>query len=373
MRIARIRHLFYPDMPRDYFFELSMRQVRAGHSVDVLTWNKDHHVLIESIANDFTIYRIPGFSFSVNSLITDYPYLPSIEKLIKDLNPEIVHGESHLFLTSLQAIKAAKKLGIPSVVTIHGVSVKRGLCVNLAQSLYLYTFGSWVFKNVNKVICLTRSDAQEIIRYGCSPEKIRVIPNAVDIDLFKLGDRRDQNLVIWTGRFVPEKGLNYLIKAARIVAKYYDSVKFNLIGYGPLREKLMKLAADYGLLNDVVQFSGPFNRNQIADTISKAGISVLPSLKEGLPLSLLEAMSCGAKVVASDIPGVNEVVENGYNGILVPSKNPELLAKSILDILENKNSFENLGLNARETIIDRFSWPVVMKKMEKLYREVIER
>lgn len=369
MHIARVRHLFYPDMPRDYFFELSVRQVKAEHEVDVLTWNKNKHPLEENVSDGFTIYRLAGFNFSMDGVITDYPYLPSLPQKIEKLKPEIIHGESHLFLTTVQAVKAAKKLGVPSVVTVHGVIAKRSVAVNLAQYVYLRTLGLWLFKNADEIICLTKSDAQEIVRFGCPSEKIKVIPNAVDTNRFRPGKERQENLVVWVGRFVPEKGLRYLIKAAKTVVKDFKDVEFTLVGYGPLKANTIKLAFDYGLLNGTVHFTGPFDRNQVADILGKASITVLPSLKEGLPLSLLEAMACGKPVIGSDISGISDVIIHGQNGLLVPPGNPEALANAILTLLNDESLRRRLGHNARQLIVEKYSWNIITNKIEKVYYE----
>jgi len=372
MRIARISHLFYPDIISDYLVELSMRQVKMGHKVDVLTWNKAKHCSEEIVGDGFTIHRLSGVNFSIDGAITDYPYLPSLPNKIAQLKPEIIHAESHLFLTTVQAVKKAKKLGIPSVVTLHGVMAKRSTVVNLVQYAYLRTLGLWIFKNVDRVICLTRSDAQEIVRFGCPSDKIRVIPNAIDANRFRPRKGCQENLVVWVGRFVPEKGLNYLIEAAKIVVKKFKNVEFILVGYGPLKTNIMKLAYSSGLLNNAVRFAGPFNRDRVADVLGTASVFVLPSLKEGLPLSLLEAMACGVPVVGSDIPGINDVITHGKNGLLVSARNPEALADTVLTLLNDEDFRRRLGRNARRLIMEKYSWDMVINKMEKVYNEAIK-
>ena len=372
MHIARISHLFYPDVIGDYLFEFSMRQVKLGHEVDVLTWNKSKRLPAEKIAEGFTIYRLQGFNLSIKGVITDYPYLPSLPQKIEKLNPEIIHAESHLFLTTIQAVKKARRLHIPSVVTVHGVMAKRGAAVNLTQQTYLHTFGLWLFRNVSRIVCLTKSDAQEIVRYGGSFGKIRVIPNAVDINRFRPRNKLQGNLVLWVGRFVPEKGLNYLIDAAKIVVKELKDAEFTLIGYGPLKASIIKLAHNYGLLSDAVRFIGPLNRCKVADILGKASIVVLPSLKEGLPRSLLEAMACSKPVIGSDIPGINDVVTHGQNGLLVPPKDPKALANAILTLLNDEGLRRRLGRNARRLMVKKYSWNMIADKIEKVYYEAIE-
>ena len=372
LRITRIRHLFYPDMQPDYFFELSKRQAEAGHEVDILTWRKNGSYSDKVVAGGFIIHRLHGLNFRMDGMIEEYPYLPRLPAEIEMLKSEIVHGESHLFLTTFQAISKAKSLGLPSVVTVHGVLAYRGFAVNSMQRIYLHTLGSEVFKRADRVICLTRGDAGEIVKLGCNPEKIRLVPNAIDTERFRPGKKQDDNLITWVGRFVPEKGVQYLIEAARIVANEFRDVRFILVGYGPLETKIMKLAFDHGLLNKFVFFTGALDRDEVAKVLGKSRIFVFPSLKEGLPVSVLEAMASGLSVIGSDIEGINDVISDQYNGLLVPSKNPKALASAISTLLNDRSLGKKMGKNARQSMTEKYSWDIVSNKIEKVYYEAIE-
>lgn len=371
MQIVRIRHMFFPDAPFDYFYELSARQAKKGHEVNVITWNRNACCPLEVVAPGFSVHRLSGLDFSIFRTYQNYPFLPGLGAKISLLAPNLVHIESHLFLPSIQAINEAKKKGLPCVLTIHGVFADRGFAANIVQKAFLYTFGSKLFRTVNKVICLTRSDASEISRFGCPFEKIRLIPNAIDTERFKPGTEIEEKQIVWVGRFVPEKGLKYLIEAARIVISEVQDARFLLVGYGPLKGKIKKMVKNFGLPQASVQFVGPLEREQIVEILKKASIYALPSLKEGLPLSLLEAMACEKPVICSNIPGINEVVSNGQNGILVPSKNPKALADAILLLLSDKKFGSKLGKKARKTMIKKYSWKIVIEKMEKVYNEAI--
>lgn len=373
MHVVRVRHLFYPDMPQDYFYELSARQVMRGYDVDVVTWARSGECSVERVSEGFSIHRLRGLNFSLGGVIQEYPYLPSLPRKIELLSPDVVHAESHLFLTSVQAVMKARKLGLPCVVSVHGVFAERGFAVDFVQHVYLRSLGLSVFRSANRVICLTRADAEEVVRLGCPLEKIRVVPNAVDTERFKPCKERD-NLVVWVGRFVPEKGLNYLVEAAKIIVNDFKfrNVKFLLVGYGPLKQKIMKLAYDYGLFGRFVHFTGVLSRDEIAEVLSKATVFVFPSLREGLPLSLLEAMSCSLPVVSSDIPGINNVITNGKNGLLVPARNPKALAHAILMLLNDENLRNKLGWNARKLIIGKYNWDMVINEIENVYCEIIK-
>lgn len=371
MHVVRIRHLFYPDMPKDYFYELSSRQVMKGYDVDIITWARNGKGCIKRVPEGFYIHRLYGLNFSLGDAVREYPYLPGLSREIELLKPDIIHAESHLFLTSFQAVRKARRLGLPCVVSVHGVFADRGFGANLAQHLYLRIVGLSVFKLADRVICLTPSDAREVVRLGCPPEKVRVVPNAVDTERFKPCKEREADLVVWVGRFVPEKGLEYLIEAAKIVAQEFKDVKFLLVGYGSLKAKIMKLTFDRGLLNNV-RFTGPLSRDEVAKVLGKATVFVFPSLREGLPLSVLEAMACGVPVVGSDIPGVNEVVKHEENGFLVPPKNSEALANVILTLLNDENLRRKVGRDARQLMTEKYNWNAIASKIEKVYHEAIK-
>jgi glycosyltransferase involved in cell wall biosynthesis len=94
-------------------------------------------------------------------------------------------------------------------------------------------------------------------------------------------------------------------------------------------------------------------------------------LREGLPLSVLEAMACGVPVVGSDVPGINDVIVNGENGLLVPARDPKALAKAVLTLLNNAELRVRLGQNARRLIVEKYSWDRVIYNIEKVYSEAI--
>lgn len=370
MRIARIRHLFYPNLPKDYIYYLSAQQVRLGYDVVVFTWDQNQICSNFKVAEGFTISGLKGLNFNYG-VLREYPYLPSLPSNIERFYPDIIHGESHLFLPTLQAVKKAKKLGIPSVVTVHGVFAERDLAINLVQQVYLRTVCQSIFKKADKVICLTHENLGEIERLGCPPDKLVLVPNAVDTNLFSPTNEVEDDFIVWVGRFVPEKGLNYLIKAAKLVSKEKNRVKFLLIGYGPSRPAIIEMSKKSGLFGKFVEFAGPQKRESIAKFLRKATVFVFPSVREGMPLALLEAMSCGLPVIVADFPGVNEVVTNEVNGLIVPSRDPLALSKAILYILENRDVQKRLGENARQTILQKHSWEKVTNKLDKVYNDAI--
>lgn len=353
-------------MPLDYFYELSAQQAKRGHKVDVLTWKKNGGFSEERVDEGFVIHRLTGLNLGMRGAIQEYPFIPGLSAMIEKLKPEVIHAESHLFLTTVQAVRKAKKLGLPCVVTVHGVFAERGFAVNSAQLAYLRTLGLEVFKNANVVVCLTRSDVEGVARFGCSVKKVRLIPNAVDTELFKPTGERESSLVVWVGRFVPEKGVEYLIEAAKTVVAEFRDVRFLLVGYGPMKMKAMRLVSEGGL-DEFVRFVGPLSRDEVAEVLCRAGVFVLPSLSEGMPLALLEAMSCGDAVVASNVGGISEIVREHNNGVLVSPRNGKELASSILMLLRDDGLRKKLASNARDTVEREHSWNSVLAQLDSVY------
>ena len=374
MHISRVVHVFYGDVVGDPFnsLELSLRQSNFGNCVTLFTWNKENRRSYEFVNETFELYRLDGLNLALKPFFTEYPFIPQLSSMLEREKSEIIHAHSHLYLTTYTAIKTAEKLGIPSIVTVHCVSAERNIAVNLHQKAYLLSLSTIIFKSSTRIVCLTRADAKELVRLGCPARKIRLIPNPVDAEMFKPCPKKEQdNLVVWVGRFVPEKGLEYLIDAAKIVQSRINDVRFVLVGDGPMRHELEYLIKDRGLSN-IVSLTGSLEHKEVADILAKASIFAFPSFKEGMPRAVLEAMSTGKAVVASDIPGMDEIIENGFNGVLVQPRNASALGDTIIALLNDKTLRKRLGRNARQTILKFFTWKSHLSQLESVYEAAIE-
>jgi len=374
MRLIRVTHIFYPESLNNFLYELSLKQSSIGYKINVITWSRQGTFKKEVFNENFIVYRLKGINFKLNGIVTEYPFLPSMNRYILRLNPDIIDAHSHLFLTTYMAIKLSKKQKIPSIVTVHGFAVERGPVVNSAQKIYLFSLARQIFVDATRIICLTRYDAHKIMKYyGIKKEKIRIIPNPVDINLFKPANKRPEAPVfIWVGRFVPEKGLQYLIGAMREVVKIYRDTKLILVGDGPLLPYIKNLVKNYNLESNVV-FTGFIEHNRIPEILSKAYAFIFPSLSEGMPVAVLEAMACGLPVIASDLPGIREIIRNGYNGILVPSKSTFALKEAMIRLISNEQLAKKMGERARKHIEKRHSWDCVLKALDGTYKEILRR
>jgi glycosyltransferase involved in cell wall biosynthesis len=127
------------------------------------------------------------------------------------------------------------------------------------------------------------------------------------------------------------------------------------------------------MLEKNVVFKGLVLHDEMPRLIGTTSICVLPSLKEGMPYALLEAMACGKPVIGSNIHGINDVISHGDNGILVPPRNPEALADAILTLMADRDLRRKLGHNARQLMVEKYSWAEISARIEGIYREAMAR
>ena len=365
---------------RDVACELPRALARRRHKVFVVVWaggsgnsgNGGNNAAFSRIEENFGMVELPGLNFSPVASM-NYPFLLGLEPALRQMKPDIIDCQSHLFLTAPQSVSAARRLGVPVVITINGIIASRGPLLNSAQKLYIRTVAAAVFRRASVIRCLTPSDALEAMRYGCPRGKIRIIPNGVDTSLFSppQGGREAPPVVVWAGRFVGEKDLPTLVRAAGIIIKERRDARFVLLGDGPLRRSIELMARRMGVAQNF-EFTGVLNHQAVASWLRRSAVFAFPSLKEGMPLALLEAMSCGNPVAGTDIPGISSVARDGESGILVQPRNPESLAKAILLLLSDWKLRERMGSNARKEIMALYSQVAVVKHLEGAYSDAFE-
>jgi len=344
-------------------------EAKKGHRVDIIKWTAKKKTEILVVNNNLKVHFLPGKKIPLFQSGTD-SFIPHLTAYIKALSADVIHAHVLLKLTTFSSAVACMKIRIPLIVSIHGVITPGSYPLEVGQLLYYFTLGRAICNIASKVRCLTISDAMEMINFGCSPNKIAVIPNGVDVEKFKpYGEVMDE-LIFWGGRFIPAKGLKYLIKALYFIVKKNPTVKLMMAGDGPLFSRINDMVRHLRIEKNVI-FKGWVSHNEMSHLINAASVYAIPSLGEGMPYMLLEAMACGKAVVGSDIHGINDIITHNVNGILVPPQNPKALADAIMLLMEDKKLRRKLGQNARRLIIEKYDWNIISEKMEKIYCDAI--
>jgi glycosyltransferase involved in cell wall biosynthesis len=276
----------------------------------------------------------------------------------------------------LVAAWAAAWRGLPFVVSLHGSDMY------LAGRNRLFGAAArYVFRRASAVTACSPELRQAALSLGAS-SKTLLLPWGADPDRFHPGLRRMETreaygaasedvLIVALGRMVHKKGFDRLLEALPGVLAGQPRARLVLGGEGPLHENLARQASRLGVANRVT-FAGRVSWDCVPDLLAVADVFVLPSVRDesgnvdGLPTVLLEAMSSGAAVVASDIGGVGLVVEHGRTGFLVPPGNVAALSEAILSLAGDAELRRTLGQSARRAVEERFNWASVAMQIAGL-------
>jgi glycosyltransferase involved in cell wall biosynthesis len=245
------------------------------------------------------------------------------------------------------AVMAQHRYGLPFVMTYgykyHTFARIEGHHV---MALLLRLWEPWALKRATAVI-VTTTELHQYVSKFTHPNKIHLIPNGVDTQLFDLAPQvvvDEPPTILFIGRFTPQKNLPLLLQAA---AQLKSPIRLKFIGDGPLRKDLENQAQS---LDIQVEFHGVVPHQELPTHLQNATLFVLPSLTEGHPKALIEAMSCGLPCVASDSNGNRLLIQHGQTGLLFESNDVQSLIKALMRFLEDKAYASACGQAARQYI-----------------------
>ncbi len=292
-------------------------------------------------------------------------------RLIRLRGVAILHA--HEFFMNTLGLMASRLTGVPLVATVHG---KNYYADRLRRRIAYRLVGRFA----GRMVTVSEDNKRFLAeRIGIPRSRVQVIPNGVPLDqnaseagisaLRKaLGLNHHNEIVGTVGSLYPVKGHKYLIDAARAVLRRFQEAVFLIVGRGGLLEELEAQADQLGIASHL-RFLG--HREDVRDLLSVCDVFVLPSLSEGLPLALLEAMAAGVPAVATRVGGVGEVLEDRKTGLLVPPGDSRALAQGIMTLLEDRSLARELADAARGMVASRFSLTGMVHAYQDLYSELI--
>jgi glycosyltransferase involved in cell wall biosynthesis len=214
---------------------------------------------------------------------------------------------------------------------------------------------------------------KELINIGIPENKVRVLPNGIDTNIFHPQGEKEEKQILFVGRVCREKGIDTLIKALT-----YLKTPTNLTIIGPKDWnprhfsqilELIKKENEKG--KHKIVYLGAKTREEIIKYYQKASMLVLPSQKEGFPMVILEALAYETPVITTNVNGILEILQNNECGLIIPPNNPQKLAEAIQFLLDNKETRIEFGQKGRETVEKRFSMDAVVEKLCKIYDEAV--
>ena len=271
---------------------------------------------------------------------------------------------------------------IPTVTTVHGFPELRTRSINATNptSIAEFLFSSFVYdvehqilQNVDRITTVSKKTSKELQwYYHYSESNITVIVNGVDIDFFSPKDRKNTDInILYAGRLDYKKGLIELIKSAKDITKHFPNTNYLIAGTGPLINDLLRLVKNEGL-HSRFKFFGHVNQKTLRNLYRESNVFILPSYYEGFPNVLLEAMSCGLQIIATDVGGIPEIIKHQKNGLLIPPKNSTAITNALTEILTDESLRLEISKNARYDAEKKYSWDHISNKYLKLYSSLLE-
>jgi glycogen(starch) synthase len=307
-------------------------------------------------------------------------------QLAKMANPDILHAHSPS-LNAIAALRVGRALGIPVVYEIrafwedaasdHGTSREGGMRYQLTRALE-----SYALRRVDAVTTICEGLRADISARGIPARKITVIPNAVDLDNFRMDPLPDRELAAtlglaghpvagFIGSFYAYEGLALLLQALPRMLQSMPALRLLLVGGGPQEQELKAMAVRLGIDRNVV-FTGRVAHQHIARYYNLIDVLVYPRLPMRLtnlvtPLKPLEAMAQGRLLVASDVGGHKELIEHGKTGILFNAGNTDALASALIELFNNVEQWPALRLAARRYVETERNWRTSVARYAEIY------
>ena len=345
---------------------LACKLAELGFPMKVLTEHRAPSSLTDEVFQGVEIHRC------------DFPlaYLhreagPTLRYLITKLHTYDILHNHQMFGHAIVSTLIARWFGKKNIIKLA--------CAGKFGDLEVFSqfrFAKWglqVLRMADAIVAVSHEIQSELLRYGFDPERIHLIPNGVDLEMF----RRTRPLLsrkrfILLGRRNPQKGIDTALKAIKILADkgFGPDMELKLYGYDYAEWDYRQMARDLGL-ERYVSFL-PFE-NEVLDVYQGAYCLLLPSVGEGLSNVLLEAMSMEMPVIASRVSGTMDVVDHEKNGLLIPPGSPEALAYAMEQVLSKPDLAVIWGRQARRKVQEHYSLAAVARKYANLYELLMDK
>jgi glycosyltransferase involved in cell wall biosynthesis len=276
--------------------------------------------------------------------------------------------------------------GVPMARLLGKKIVMKFSCSSLVQEMTKTRMGrielGFLKRWADRILILNPGMVEEARDVGINLDRLGWMPNPVDTDTFHpclpeerlrlrqaLGVGTDTPLAVFVGRLDYQKELPWLLGAWARVIREIPTARLALVGDGPLREQIHQKARELGVYDHVI-FTGRLQMDGLLKWLQAGDVFTLVSAVEGLPCSVIEAMSAGMPSVLSDIPAHAQLVDHGVHGLLTELSNEDAIARGLVEVLRDPEMRTRMGAAARQRMLEQYSTPIVVDCYEKLLAEV---
>jgi len=294
-----------------------------------------------------------------------------LKRIIREINPDIIHLQSTIPLFSLFGIYMFRRNLI--LITVHGYFKEEYKIYTFLRKIFYRFFcvpiEKFALSQIPYIIVLCPQLENMISKITRS--KIFIISNGIDFNYIqKINSYGKKNFptIFFLGYLTKGKGVENLIKAIHSVRKKVDNVKLYIGGIGPNMQKLKKLVQNLDLQENVI-FLGYLNNKEKFSYMKSMDIFVLPSYWESFPIVLLEAMACGKPIITTNVGGNPYAVQNGENGFLLQPGNWDEISEKLIYLFQNKKLMNEMGEKSLKRVSE-FDWEIVAKQTREVYRKI---
>lgn len=306
--------------------------------------------------------------------------LGRVRRLHRAKRIDLIHAHAAL-PCGLAARLLSRRLKIPFVVTVHGLDVFNNCHLGGIPAGWRRHASVEVYRAASHVICIS-AKVQQILNTG-TPAGIRssIVHNGVDPNLFspqpvagvadqEVEGERDGSEILSVGMLLPSKGHEVLLRAIARLKNSFPRLRCRIIGEGPDGARLEGLVRELGL-GQQIEFIARLGRTKVAEAMRRCSVFVLASRNEGLGCVYLEAMACGKAVIGCRGQGIDEVIEQGKNGLLIPNDGLDELVQGLSTLLGSPDLCERMGAAARRTIVERLTLKHQAEQLAAVYRQAV--
>ena len=378
MKVLMINHEFPPvgGGGGQAAFNISRELVRMGLDVFVLT-SKFNGAKDRETIDGIKVMRVPvarrriSFTSTPEMLTFILSAFPTLVNVLRKKRIDIIHTFFGL-PSGVLSFLAKKIFAVPYIIRMGGSDVPGFNPYRLKVSLKAFTpFLLRIWQDA--AILIAVSHGLRSLALKADPgANILVIPNGVDTQKFRPVPilNRMENNILFVGRLASQrKGVQFLLQAVRKLNEENLPCRLTVIGTGPHKPRLEKMTRDLNLKN--VKFLGYVPNERLPTYYNEADVFALPSSSEGMSNVILEAMACGLPVVATNVGGNPELVDDGKTGLLVPPENADALYDAFLQLLLGKEKGKKMGMLGRKKIKHFFTWNRIAMEYLQLYEAIL--
>ncbi|MFQ5884497.1 MAG: glycosyltransferase [Thermoplasmata archaeon] len=392
------------DISGRFVRDLAKELHNRGNDVLILAPHSPGLSLVET-SGDLRVHRFRYWFPAKHEVLTDGAILPKLSgnllatiqipflvaasfisclRLTKSMDTHVIH--THWLLPQgLVGALVSKMSGKPHLATIHA-----GGLVALKRMPFKESIAKFIVKNSDAISAVSqyiKNNFLDILDPETKSEalaKMNVVPMGVDPKRFEnedgsgirtsLGLKSDDYVVLFVGRLSEKKGIEDLLVAFRSFSQEEERARLWIVGSGPLYESLKQRASE-GI---DARFFGRVPDEQLNELFLAADVVVVPSVTtsygdvEGLPVVVMEAMTAGKPIIATDVGGISDAIEDERTGLLIPERSPEIIENGLRRFREDREFRESVARNAAEKARTQYSWSVISEKFDRIMKEIVE-